>query len=73
MLWGSTQDEGALALCLLNAEREMQLYVQKSQGKRLIEVNVNTYFTVLIIFCFLGLDRGHKEVPRIGVESELQL
>ena len=27
----------------------------------------------VFIFCFLGLNARHMEVPRLGVESELQL
>ena len=31
------------------------------------------YFYVFIYCCFLGLHLRHMEVPRLGVESELQL
>ena len=30
-------------------------------------------FTIFFFFCFLGLHPQHMEVPRLGVESELQL
>ena len=30
-------------------------------------------FIYLFIYCFLGLPQRHMEVPRLGVESELQL
>ena len=30
-------------------------------------------FFVLVYFCILGLPLYHMEVPRLGVESELQL
>ena len=30
-------------------------------------------FIYLFIYCFLGLHLQHMEVPRLGVESELQL
>ena len=30
-------------------------------------------FFVVFVFVFLGLDTRHVEVPRLGVESELQL
>ena len=30
-------------------------------------------FVFIFIFCFLGLQVQHMEVPRLGVESELQL
>ena len=32
-----------------------------------------TYFIYLLIFCFLGPHRQHMEVPRLRVQSELQL
>ena len=33
----------------------------------------NYLFIYLFVFCFLGLHLQHMEVPRLGVESELQL
>ena len=31
------------------------------------------FFLFVCLFCFLGLQPQHIEVPRLGVESELQL
>ena len=30
------------------------------------------FFVCLFVFCFLGLHLRHMEVPRLGVQSELQ-
>ena len=32
-----------------------------------------SFFSFLFFFCFLGLYLRHMEIPRLGVESELQL
>ena len=38
------------------------------------EILVHCYlFIYLFIYCFLGLHTWHMKVPRLGVESELQL
>ena len=31
------------------------------------------FLTLFFFFCFLGLHLRHMEVPRLGVDSELQL
>ena len=35
--------------------------------------HIGTHFLFLFFFCFLGPHLQHMEVPRLGVESELQL
>ena len=40
---------------------------------RLGLADANYYFVSLFIFIFLGPHLRHMEVPRLGVESELQL
>ena len=37
------------------------------------EIWINILFLFYFIFCFLGLHPWYMEVPRLGVESELQL
>ena len=38
-----------------------------------ILTDFTTFFLFSFLFCFLGLHLRHMEVPRLGVESELQL
>ena len=38
-----------------------------------ISIKHRLFFLILFIFCFLGLHLWHMEVPRVRVESELQL
>ena len=41
-------------------------------GQQFILMRIDTYFLFLFfIFCFLGLDLQHMEVPRLEVKSEL--
>ena len=37
------------------------------------EINLCFLFYLFIYFCFLGMPLRHMEVPRLGIESELQL
>ena len=38
-----------------------------------VSYNFRNFCFNFFVFCFLGLHPRHKEVPRLGVESELQL
>ena len=38
-----------------------------------VQVPLLGYLFIYLLFCFLGPYLRHKEVPRLGVESELQL
>ena len=36
-------------------------------------INIQTLYSFIYLFCFLRLHLRHMEVPRLGVELELQL
>ena len=40
---------------------------------KLVKRNFPGEYLCIYLFCFLGLHPRHMEVPRLGVESELQL
>ena len=44
-----------------------------SKHKNFVEVLLLFYFIIFFYFCFLGPHLQHMEVPRLRVESELQL
>ena len=67
LFWGSNK----MISCFNSPESE-------STGQRLVVFLcmyflLACFFLVLFCFCFLGLHLRHMEVPRLGVESELQL
>ena len=56
-------------------ERNFELNFEKlSLSSHSERVFILFYFILFYLFCFfLGLHLGHVEVPRLGVESDLQL
>ena len=58
-----------LAICVAS----LQLWVLLNLSVReLFMKNLNFYFILFCIFAFLGPHLQHREVPRLGVELELQ-
>ena len=39
---------------------------------KLLQLQISPYFLFIYLFCFLGPHLWHREVPRLGVKSELQ-
>ena len=50
-----------------------QLLLLLKRSPLVFELVIFLLLLLLLLFCFLGLHPMHVEVPRLGVESELQL
>ena len=73
LLWLWHRPAAAAPIRPLAWELPYATSVGKKTNKRVQYIHTNCFFCWVFVFCFLGLPLQHVEVPRLGIESELQL
>ena len=75
-MWEIEGQLGLLCLHLRAWTKQVELLPDVTLGLQwflFLFISLFIYLLLLLLFCFLGLCLQHMEVPRLGVQSELQL